>query len=48
MAHDYIKNQEKVKQSAGDLELKKQRAKDLEDNAVRLKNEIENLAEGCQ
>jgi structural maintenance of chromosome 2 len=45
VAHDYVKNQEKLKQSAGDLELKKQRAKDLEDNAVRLKNEIENLAE---
>jgi len=45
VAHDYVKNQEKLKQSAGDLELKKKRAKDLEDNAVRLKNEIENLAE---
>lgn len=45
VAHDYIKNQEKVKQSAGDLELKKQRAQRLEDNAVKLKNEIENLAE---
>jgi structural maintenance of chromosome 2 len=45
VAHDYVKNQEKLKQSAGDLELKKQRQKELEDNAVRLKNEIENLAE---
>ncbi|KAI9054616.1 hypothetical protein LZ554_001769 [Drepanopeziza brunnea f. sp. 'monogermtubi'] len=45
VAHDYVKNQERLKQSAGDLELKKQRLKDLEDNAVRLKNEIEYLAE---
>lgn len=45
VAHDYVKYQERLKQSAGDLEAKKQRAKDLEDNAIRLKNEIENLAE---
>ncbi|CZR62412.1 probable chromosome segregation protein cut14 [Phialocephala subalpina] len=45
VAHDYVKNQEKLEKSAGDLEAKKQRQKDLEDNAVRLKNEIENLAE---
>lgn len=45
VAHDYVKNQEKLKQSANDLELKKQRAKDLEECAVRLKNEIDNLAE---
>jgi len=45
VAHDYVKNQDKLEQSAGDLELKKQRAKDLEDNAVRLKTEIEHLAE---
>ena len=45
VAHDYVKNQEKLKQSAGDLDLKKQRAKDLEGGAVRLKTEIENLAE---
>ena len=45
VAHDYIKNQEKLKQSANDLDLKKQRAKDLEESAVRLKNEIDNLAE---
>jgi structural maintenance of chromosome 2 len=45
VAHDYVKNQEKLKQSASDLELKKQRAKDLEESAIRLKSEIDNLAE---
>lgn len=45
VAHDYVKNQEKLKQSANDLDLKKHRAKDLEESAVRLKNEIDNLAE---
>ena len=45
IAHDYVKYQEKLKLSATDLEAKKQRAKDLEDNATRLKHEIENLAE---
>lgn len=45
VAHDYIKNQEKLKQSANDLELKKQRAIDLEESAVRLKNEISHLEE---
>jgi structural maintenance of chromosome 2 len=45
VAHDYVKNQEKLKQSANDLDLKKQRAKDLEESAVRLKSEIDNLAE---
>jgi structural maintenance of chromosome 2 len=45
VAHDYVKNHEKLKQSAGDLESKKLRAKDLEEGAVRLKTEIDNLAE---
>src|ERR1700721_2388477 len=45
VAHDYIKNQEKLKKSANDLDLKKQRAKALEESAVRLKNEIDKLAE---
>ena len=45
VAHDYIKNKEKLKQSASDLEAKKQRAKDLEDSAKRLKNEILHLEE---
>ena len=45
VAHDYVKNKEKLKQSASDLELKKQRAEDLEDGAKRLKNEITHLEE---
>ncbi|TAQ84078.1 hypothetical protein B7494_g7594 [Chlorociboria aeruginascens] len=45
VAHDYLKNQEKLKQSANDLDLKKQRVKDLEDSAIRLKNEISHLEE---
>lgn len=45
VAHDYLKNQEKVNRSAADLESKKQRGKDLEESAKRLKFEIENLAE---
>jgi structural maintenance of chromosome 2 len=45
VAHDYLKNKEKVQRSAADLEAKKQRVKFLEDNVVKLKNEIENLAE---
>lgn len=45
VAHDYLKNQEKLEQSASDLEKKKQRAKDLEESAIRLKNEISNLEE---
>lgn len=43
VAHDYIKNQEKLRQSASDLDIKRQRAKDLEQSAVRLKNEISHL-----
>lgn len=45
VAHDYVKNNEKLKQSAADLEAKRKRATDLEDSAVRLKNEIMNLEE---
>lgn len=45
VAHDYIKNKEKLKQSANDLEAKRQRAADLEDAAKRLKGEIANLEE---
>lgn len=44
-AYDYIKNQEKLEQSAGDLEAKKQRTHHLEADSVRLKSEIENLTE---
>ncbi|MCJ1423902.1 Structural maintenance of chromosomes protein 2, partial [Sticta canariensis] len=45
VAYDYIKNKEKLKQSAGDLEAKRKRATELEESAVRLKNEITNLEE---
>lgn len=45
VAYDYIKNKEKLKQSAGDLEAKRKRAAELEESAVRLKNEITNLEE---
>ncbi|RDW92123.1 hypothetical protein BP5796_01517 [Coleophoma crateriformis] len=45
VAHDYLKHQEKLKQSASDLDNKKQRATDLEESALRLKNEIANLEE---
>lgn len=45
VAHDYIKYQEKLKLSAADLGAKKQRAQNLEENAMKLKNEIANLEE---
>ncbi|KAL8740471.1 MAG: hypothetical protein Q9190_006833 [Brigantiaea leucoxantha] len=45
VAHDYIKNKEKLKQSANELDAKKQRARDLEESAKRLKNEIAHLEE---
>ena len=45
VAHDYVKNREKVKQSASDLEAKKQRVLDIESAAKRLKGEIAHLEE---
>ncbi|KAK4039045.1 SMC2-like protein [Parachaetomium inaequale] len=45
VAHDYVRCQEKLKQSASDLEAKRQREKDLEESATRLKSEIANLEE---
>ena len=45
VAHDYLKNKEKLKQSASGLETKKRKAIDLEDSAKRLKVEITNLEE---
>ncbi|KAK1759453.1 SMC2-like protein [Echria macrotheca] len=48
VAHDYIRHQEKLQQSASDLEAKKQRQKDLEESAVRLKSEISHLEEDVQ
>ena len=45
VAHDYLKNKDKLKQSERDLEVKKQRTKDLEESAKRLKSEIVHLEE---
>ncbi|GKT59267.1 structural maintenance-chromosome 2 [Colletotrichum tofieldiae] len=45
VAHDYVRCQEKLEQSAADLEGKKQRRKDLEESAARLKSEISHLEE---
>ncbi|KAI1658511.1 putative SMC2 protein [Daldinia decipiens] len=45
VAHDYLKYQERLEQSATDLENKKQRQKYLEDSAARLKSEISHLEE---
>jgi structural maintenance of chromosome 2 len=44
-AYDYVKSQEKLQNSGADLESKKQRQKDLEDSAARLKSEISHLEE---
>jgi len=48
VAHDYVRYQEKLQQSASDLEAKKQRQKDLEESAVRLKSEMSHLEEDVQ
>lgn len=40
VAYDYLKSKEKLRSSEADLNAKKQRAKDLEANAEKLKNEI--------
>ncbi|UKZ73959.1 hypothetical protein TrVFT333_001613 [Trichoderma virens FT-333] len=45
VAYDYTKCQEKLKQSAADLEAKKQRHQGLESSAARLRNEISHLEE---
>ena len=45
VAYDYIRCQEKLKQSAADLEGKKQRQKLLEESAARLNSEISHLEE---
>ena len=45
VAHDYVRCQEKLQQSGADLEAKKQRQRDLEESAVRLKSEIAKLEE---
>ncbi len=48
VAHDYIKTKEKLKHSAAELETKTKRVKDLEQLAVKLKNEITNLEEDTE
>ncbi|EGS21442.1 uncharacterized protein CTHT_0033000 [Thermochaetoides thermophila DSM 1495] len=48
VAHDYVRCQEQLKQSASELEAKKQRAKELEESAHRLKSEISNLEEDLE
>ncbi|OAQ63268.1 nuclear condensin complex subunit Smc2 [Pochonia chlamydosporia 170] len=45
VAYDYIRCQEKLKQSAADLEGKKQRHKLLEESSTRLRSEISHLEE---
>ncbi|KAL8699034.1 MAG: hypothetical protein Q9201_006238 [Fulgogasparrea decipioides] len=45
VAYDYVKNREKLRQSANDLEAKKQRTLDLEQSAKQLKSEIAHLEE---
>lgn len=45
VAYDYIKCQDKLRQSAADLETKKQRHTELEESAKRLRSEIKHLEE---
>lgn len=45
VAYDYSRCQEKLKQSAADLEAKKKRQRDLEDSATRLRSELSHLEE---
>ncbi|KAF4964858.1 hypothetical protein FSARC_7249, partial [Fusarium sarcochroum] len=45
VAYDYIRYQDSLSQSAADLEGKKQRQRDLEDSAARLRSEISHLEE---
>lgn len=45
VAHDFIRGKEKLKTAAADLDSKKRRQLELEDSAIRLKNEISLLQE---
>ena len=45
VAYDYLKCQEKLTQSASDLEVKKHRQQELEESTTRMKSEIEHLEE---
>lgn len=48
VGHDYLKNKEKLKQSAITLEAKKQRTSDLEDSVKRLKGEMTHLEDDAK
>lgn len=48
VAHDYTKNKERLRLSKEDLEARRDRAKTLEESAVRLKNEISYLQEDIE
>lgn len=48
VAHDYVRNKERLKHSAEDIESKKRNASDLEDSAKRLKAEIYHLEEDVE
>ncbi|KAI5854256.1 RecF/RecN/SMC N terminal domain-containing protein [Tricharina praecox] len=48
VAHDYVKNKQRVEQSAAELQAKKHRVSWLGDSAVRLKGELDNLAEDAK
>ena len=48
VAHDYVRNKEKLKHSADELEAKRQRALNLEESAKRLKSEIGHLEEDAK
>ena len=48
VAHDYVKNKEKVKQSGDELDTKKVKATELEASGRRLKLEISHLEEDAQ
>lgn len=45
VAHDYVRGKERLRQAAEQLDAKKDRVKELEESAVRLKNEIALLQE---
>ena len=48
VAHDYMRNKEKVKSSEDDVKSKKRKASDLEDNVKRLRSEISHLDEDIE
>ena len=45
VAHDYVRAKEKLKQTGGDVEAKKQRVRELEEGAEQMRREITNLEE---